>query len=152
MWFEGNEVYLEILIGGYTDRPWYFKTEHMGINALECQVTYNNEETERDFVMWDEILQTEEIVTIRDGLEKCFQEQKRNSYFTVNMRHSPLAFGSVRLNSKLLCKSNIWKEMYENSFAWTEPCLWRTTTILKLAVKSIQYELCAETCLQFACN
>ena len=81
MWFEGNEVYLEILIGGYTDRPWYFKTEHMGMNALECQVTYNNEETGRDFVMWDEILQAEEIVTIRDGLEKMLSGAEEKFIF-----------------------------------------------------------------------
>lgn len=70
MWFESGTVTLEILIGGYTDRPWYFQTEHMGRNALECQVALNNEETGEDFVMWDEILQTEEIVAIHDGLAK----------------------------------------------------------------------------------
>lgn len=68
MWFESDTAYLEILIGGYTDRPWYFKTAHIGVNALSCQASYNSEETGNNFIMWDEILQTEEIVAIRDGL------------------------------------------------------------------------------------
>ena len=70
VWFENDAACLEILIGGYTDRPWYFKTEHMGLNALQCQVAFDNNETGRNFVMWDEILQTEEIVAIRDGMEQ----------------------------------------------------------------------------------
>ena len=70
MWFENDAACLEILIGGYTDRPWYFKTEHIGLNALQCQVAFDNNETGRNFVMWDEILQTEEIVAIRDGMEQ----------------------------------------------------------------------------------
>lgn len=81
MWFESSKVCLEILIGGYTDRPWYFKTEQMGMNALECQVSYNNEETGRSFVMWDEILQTEEIVAIRDGLEKILSGKEEKFIF-----------------------------------------------------------------------
>lgn len=81
MWFESDTVCLEVLIGGYTNRPWYFQTEHMGKNALECQVSYNNEETGEDFVMWDEILQTDEIVTIRDGLEKILSGKEAKFLF-----------------------------------------------------------------------
>lgn len=70
VWFENDTAWLEILIGGYTDRPWYFKTEDIGLNALQCQVAFDNNKTGRNFVMWDEILQTDEIITIRDGMEQ----------------------------------------------------------------------------------
>ena len=70
VWFENDAAWLEILIGGYTDRPWYFKTEDIGLNALQCQVAFDNNKTGRNFVMWDEILQTDEIITIRDGMEQ----------------------------------------------------------------------------------
>lgn len=81
MWFENDTAYLEILIGGYTERPWYFKTEHMGLNALECQVAFDKNESGRNFVMWDEVLQTEEIVMIRDGLEKILSGAEEKFIF-----------------------------------------------------------------------
>ena len=40
----------------------------MGLNALACQVSYDNDETGRNFIMWNEILQADEIVEIRNGL------------------------------------------------------------------------------------
>ncbi len=81
MWFESDTVSLDILIGGYTDRPWYFKTEHMGMNALECQVCYTNEETGRNFVMFDEVFQTEEIAMIRNGLKSVLSGAQEEFIF-----------------------------------------------------------------------
>ncbi len=93
MLFENENIFLEIIIGDYTDRPWYFKDAHMGRNALACQVTYGNTQTGRNFVMWDEILQTEEIVCLRKGLEKVLTEKADKFIFHSDYDTFALAIG-----------------------------------------------------------
>lgn len=93
MLFENEDILLEILIGGYSDRPWYFKDAHMGNNALECQVTYDNIQTGRNFVMWNEILQTEEIVYLREGLEQVLTEKADKFIFHSDYNTFALAIG-----------------------------------------------------------
>lgn len=93
MLFENENIFLEILIGGYSDRPWYFKDAHMGRNALACQVAYDNAQTGRNFVMWDEILQAEEIVCLRDGLKKVLTEKADKFIFHSDYDTFALAIG-----------------------------------------------------------
>lgn len=93
MLFENENIFLEIFIGGYSDRPWYFKDEHMGRNVLACQVTYDNSQTGRNFVMWNEILQTEDIVCLRDGLKNVLSEVEDKFIFHSDYDTFALAIG-----------------------------------------------------------
>lgn len=80
MYFRNDHAELEILIGGYTDCPERY-SEEVGKNALECQASFEDHQTGRNFVMWDEIFQTDEIAEIRDGIQTILSSQKDSYIF-----------------------------------------------------------------------
>jgi len=90
MTFKKDNVVLGIMVAGYADRPFCYGESQMLKNILEGQLLYKNDVSRQKFMLFEELFQTEDVLSIRDGIadvlaKKAVKYDFHNEYETLSI-------------------------------------------------------------------